>query len=519
MNNIIGNFNSGRVIPVVKKLGYGTAFSGQQASTARNMEINSLNRLSMSMNPWINEMADQTLNSTWLAYQENQMLKSADSGELPTVALAQLKRTLQPMEQRKQMTQETQTESIGTGTGTETGIGSQGQSSQFLPPKLVSDIRKKPLEVSEFLTSKVQELERAGEIQGDVREMIERAMGEGLFTQQKTRKEGLRVGKAKGAVEGILQSLGGSIGMEKVEEILQEKGYQGIGKPSVRGGSFAQAGGGVLGSVGRLAQLQASQAQGGDSIQLSGVVSEAPLSSGDLGSVQVSPAPQLPIASEAQLLEQGVFPSRRTRTYGDTRKSVRSTNIIAIEPPTNVATEIQQDITQQTFSRARNRNVGRVGRGYINIASGGAGAEASSEQNVISQLMSDMLLDLEGGGMSASGGEATYQSSNPRASIDPEVIYNLPESVMSFEDKVRRMTELFDYPAEIQGEFGPELISDELRDDFGGFLMKYPTKYPKRGLQAWTAFMKERKPQRMVSAGGGAIVSGAGGLKYSPSNP
>ena len=128
MNNIIGNFNSGRVIPVVKGIGYGTSFSGQQASKARNMEINSLNRLSMSMNPWISEMADQTLNSTWLAYQENQMLKSADSGELPTVALAQLKRTLQPMERRVQKDEETQLkEYMLKETSTQSSSGSQSR--------------------------------------------------------------------------------------------------------------------------------------------------------------------------------------------------------------------------------------------------------------------------------------------------------------------------------------------------------------------------------------------------------
>jgi len=477
------------------------------------MEINSLNRLSMSMNPWISEIADQTLNSTWLAYQENQMLKSADSGELPTVALAQLKRTLQPMERRVQKDEETQLkEFMLTETGTQSSAVSQGQqpTSEFLPQKLITDIRRRPIEVSEFLASKVQELERAGEIQGDVREMIDRAMSEGLFTQQKTRKEGVRVGKAKGAVEGILQSLGGSVGMERVEAILQEKGYQGIGNPSVRGGGFAQAGGGVLGSQGRIAQLQASQARGGDSIQLSGVVSDAPLSSGDLGNVAGSPSPQLPLASEAQLLEQGVFPSRLAR---ERPKKTGRFAITPIESPSNVATEVNQDITQQTFLRARQRGVGRVGRGYINIASGGGGAEAMSEENVISRLLGEMIGEIEGEGMYASGGGGTYESMDPRASIDPMVIYNIPESAMSFEDKVRRMTELFDYPTDIQGASGTELISDELRLEFGEFLMRYPNRYPRRGNQAFDAFMKERS-RKMVQAGGGSIQIGAGGLRF-----
>jgi hypothetical protein len=504
MNNIIGNFNSGRVIPVVKGLGYGTAFSGQQASRARNKEISSLNRLSMSMNPWLSEIADQQLNSTWLAYQENQMLKAADSGELPSVALAQLKRTLQPMEQRKQVTQETQTESIGTGSET----GAQGKVGSFLSEKLMKDIRNRPVEVSEFLQAKVQELERASEIGGDVREMMEKAMGEGLFTKQKTQKEGSRRGKAFGAVEGMLQSLGGSIGMERVESILQEKGYQGIGKPSVRGGSFAQAGGGVLGSVGRLAQLQATQTQGGDSTQLSGVVPDAPLSSGDLGSVTASQSPQLPIASEAQLLQQGVMPSRLNRTRLTRRFGGA---VVPIESPTNVATEVQQDITQQTYVRARNRNVGRVSRSHINISSGGGGAEAMSEENIFSEIFA-------GGGESAyaGGGESAYAGSDPRASIDPKVIADLPEEVMSIDEKIQRMLELYDYPDEIPGT--SDLMSEELKLEFGNFLRLYPGKYPKRGETAFKAFMGMRGMQ-MVSAGGGRIVQGQGGLKITEQNP
>jgi hypothetical protein len=110
-----------------------------------------------------------------------------------------------------------------------------------------------------------------------------------------------------------------------------------------------------------------------------------------------------------------------------------------------------------------------------------------------------------GGGAEAYGGG---ESRDIRGSIDPVEIYNIPESVMSREEKVQRMIELFDYPIEF-------VMDKELLSDFGNFLYRYPSKYPKRGESAWNAFIKEQK-QTTVSAsrlpGGGNAGGGFGGL-------
>ena len=120
-----------------------------------------------------------------------------------------------------------------------------------------------------------------------------------------------------------------------------------------------------------------------------------------------------------------------------------------------------------------------------------------------------MTFESSGGGQAAGGGEAAQ--SDPRGSIDPQVVANAPESVMSFDDKVLRMLELFDYPNEIQGQYGPELISDDLRLDFGAWLLRHPN-YPRRGDKAWKQFMSDARGG--VQASGSSIQVGAGGLRF-----
>lgn len=120
-----------------------------------------------------------------------------------------------------------------------------------------------------------------------------------------------------------------------------------------------------------------------------------------------------------------------------------------------------------------------------------------------------MTFESSGGGQAAGGGEAAQ--SDPRGSIDPQVVANAPESVMSFDDKVLRMLELFDYPNEIQGQYGPELISEDLRLDFGAWLLRHPN-YPRRGDKAWKQFMSDARGG--VQASGSSIQVGAGGLRF-----
>lgn len=103
----------------------------------------------------------------------------------------------------------------------------------------------------------------------------------------------------------------------------------------------------------------------------------------------------------------------------------------------------------------------------------------------------------------SASGEAV--ESTPRTSIDPQVVANFPESVMSFDDKVQRMLELFDYPDTIEGN----LISDELRLDFGAWLVRNPNN-PRRGETAFNKFLKEAKGQKTVQ---GSTVQGSRGFE------
>lgn len=103
------------------------------------------------------------------------------------------------------------------------------------------------------------------------------------------------------------------------------------------------------------------------------------------------------------------------------------------------------------------------------------------------------------------GGEAR----DPRASIDPLEIVSLPENVMSFEEKARKMLELFEYPLEIEGQ----LISDELRNEFGAWLVRNPSN-PRYGEKTFKKFLKSREQSAMVQASGGSVRTGAGGLRF-----
>tara|TARA_R110000868_G_scaffold411754_1_gene708881 strand:- start:15361 stop:16698 length:1338 start_codon:yes stop_codon:yes gene_type:complete len=115
-------------------------------------------------------------------------------------------------------------------------------------------------------------------------------------------------------------------------------------------------------------------------------------------------------------------------------------------------------------------------------------------------------------GISASG-EAP--KGDPRSSIEPLVVASAPESVMSFDDKVLKMLELFDYPNEIQGQYGPELIPDDLRLDFGAWLVRNP-KYPKRGYKAWEQFLTDARGlvQASTVQGGGGFEGGGSVRTY-----
>jgi hypothetical protein len=107
------------------------------------------------------------------------------------------------------------------------------------------------------------------------------------------------------------------------------------------------------------------------------------------------------------------------------------------------------------------------------------------------------------------GGEAAQSSSG--SSIDPQVIVDAQD--LSFDEKVDRLLTLFDYPLEIESQGGGmELIPDDLRLEFGAFLMRFPN-LPKRGETAWKRFMKDRS-QKFTSASGGSIQTGAGGLRF-----
>ena len=138
----------------------------------------------------------------------------------------------------------------------------------------------------------------------------------------------------------------------------------------------------------------------------------------------------------------------------------------------------------------------------------GAGALGGLDEAAIEAM-------LRSGGGSAISAEGEAAGGDPKSSIDPLVVSSAPESVMSFDDKVQRMLELFDYPNEIQGQYGPELIPDDLRLDFGPWLVRNP-RNPRRGDTAWKKFLKERQGQTTVSASdisGGGVGVGMGGLK------
>jgi hypothetical protein len=502
MTNIIGNFNSGRVIPLqTMGQGYGTAFSGQQASIARNKKISGLNKLSMSMNPWLSQMADEELNSTWLAYQENELLKSAGSGELPTTALAQLKRTLQPMEQRYQMTQETQTEGVGQsqvgqgkvgGGSTQSSLkpflrsvgggGSAGatqtEATEFFPEGF--QINEDPRQIFGFLENRLKTLTREQQSDPGTLQQLSQVLGgvrqSGVMTRlyETGQKEEQMRTTAEDTLRSMLRGVEG-----RGRDILEFEYEKQYGKPSVRGGSFTE-GGTSVGYQTLRERLAGRKALGGDSRIASGVVSSNPFSSGDLGGVQAQESQ--PMSLEAELVQQGVMPVRGQRiTRPRGRGGVQP---MAPEMPTNEASEIQQEIVQQTFRGARNRNVGRLAGGYINIAEGG---QQPSEESLLSSM-----LEFEGG-----GGEAK----NPLYE-DPVAIES---SNLDREEKKQRLLTIFrhTYNLEDLGEGGLDK-----QNEYAEFLLRYPSTPKAKAFQRFQEYSK----QSSVQASGGGARMGFGGL-------
>ena len=99
------------------------------------------------------------------------------------------------------------------------------------------------------------------------------------------------------------------------------------------------------------------------------------------------------------------------------------------------------------------------------------------------------------------------QMYDPFSTIDPQVVASAPEDIMSFEQKARKMLELFDFPLEYKGE----LVSEELKMDYGVWLVQNPNN-PRYGEGTWKKFMKSRKQRGVVQASGGGPAQGFGGL-------
>jgi len=112
-----------------------------------------------------------------------------------------------------------------------------------------------------------------------------------------------------------------------------------------------------------------------------------------------------------------------------------------------------------------------------------------------------------------SGGGAAAQASGV-SSIDPQVIVDAKD--LSREEKIERLLTLYDYPIDIPNpKGGTDLISEELKQEFGEFVFRFPST-PKRGETAWKRFMAYRG-QQIVSGtrepGQGKAGGGFGGLK------
>jgi hypothetical protein len=100
-----------------------------------------------------------------------------------------------------------------------------------------------------------------------------------------------------------------------------------------------------------------------------------------------------------------------------------------------------------------------------------------------------------GGGLRGAGGSAQAFSS-----IDPKEI--VANDALSRQERIDRLLTLYDFPMDIPNPSGgTDLISDELRQEFGEFLFRFPN-LPKRGETAWKRFMSERG-QKIFSTSGG----------------
>ena len=114
--------------------------------------------------------------------------------------------------------------------------------------------------------------------------------------------------------------------------------------------------------------------------------------------------------------------------------------------------------------------------------------------------------ELQSGG----GGAVKREPGQAFSSIDPQEI--VASQDLSRQEKIDRLLQLYDFPTDIPNPLGgTDLISDELRQEFGEFLFRFPS-LPKRGETAWKRFMAERG-QKTVSASGGSIRVGMGGLR------
>lgn len=108
------------------------------------------------------------------------------------------------------------------------------------------------------------------------------------------------------------------------------------------------------------------------------------------------------------------------------------------------------------------------------------------------------------------------QMFDPFSTINPEVVASAPENIMSFEQKARKMLELFDYPYSYwidKKTSNPKEITvdEDLKLEYGVWLIQNPNN-PRHGEGTFKKFLKSRKQRGVVQAGGAGPAIGYTGL-------
>jgi len=154
--------------------------------------------------------------------------------------------------------------------------------------------------------------------------------------------------------------------------------------------------------------------------------------------------------------------------------------------------------TKSKGGKARPIKTEVAGEASVELGSAIGGLPGASRLGGLDESAVEFELKSGGGGAvkREPGGSAQAFSS-----IDPKEI--VANDALSRQERIDRLLQLYDFPMDIPNPLGgTDLISEELRQEFGEFVFRFPSLPKHSDYAAWKRFMAERGQQIFSTSGG-----------------